>query len=78
MAGCSAGLRTQVGYSPPLKTLGIKVFSATKARDREMLGEVITDWLRGHPTFDVFDKIVTQSSDHAFHCIAITLFYWTE
>ena len=59
-----------------MKTLGIKVFSATKARDREMLGEVVTDWLRGHPTYDVFDKIVTQSSDREFHCIAITLFYW--
>jgi len=67
-----------VGYAGRLKSLGIKVFSATKARDREMLGEVITDWLRGHPKYDVFDKIVTQSSDAEFHCLAITLFYWTE
>lgn len=27
--------------------LGLKVFSATKARDRESLGETITDWIPG-------------------------------
>ncbi len=42
---------------------GVKVFSATRARDREELGEVITRWLRGNPTFQVVDKVVTQSSD---------------
>ena len=53
----------------------MKVFSATKARDRELLGEVITDWIRVHHELEVFDKIVTQSSDAEFHCLAITLFY---
>ena len=55
--------------------LGIKVFSATKARDREVLGEVITDWIRNHPELEVFDKVVTQSSDAEFHCLAITVVY---
>jgi len=54
---------------------GVKVFSATKARDREMLGEVITDWLRTNSDKDVVDKIITQSSDSEFHCLTITLFY---
>jgi len=58
--------------------LGLKVFSATKARDREGLGDVITSWIRAHPECDVFDKIVTQSSDAEFHCLAITLFYWLK
>lgn len=58
-----------------MSNLGLKVFSATKARDREVLGEAITDWLRLHPEYDVFEKIVTQSSDAEFHCLAITLFY---
>lgn len=53
---------------------GVKVFSATKARDRDMLGEVITDWLRSNPV-TVVDKVVTQSSDSEFHCLTITLFY---
>ena len=58
------------------RMLGLKVFSATKARDRESLGDVVTDWLRAHPEYEVFDKIVTQSSDAEFHCLTITLLYW--
>ena len=55
--------------------IGLKIFSATKAREREFLGETITDWIRTHPDLDVFDKIITPSSDREFHCLAITLFY---
>jgi folate-dependent tRNA-U54 methylase TrmFO/GidA len=54
---------------------GVKVFSATMAQEREALGEKVTDWIRKHPQFEVVDTVVTQSSDEAFHCIAITLFY---
>ncbi len=61
-----------------MSTIGLKVFSATKARERESLGETITDWIRLHPELEVFEKIVTQSSDAEFHCFAITLFYRTR
>ena len=54
---------------------GVKVFSATKAKDREELGEQITRWIRSNPQIRVTDKIVTQSSDSEFHCITITLFF---
>ena len=54
---------------------GVKVFSATKAREREELGENVTRWLRATPGVTVTDKIVTQSSDREFHCLTITLFY---
>lgn len=54
---------------------GVKVFSATMVRDREALGEKVTDWVRAHPQCEVVDYVVTQSSDEQFHCIAITLFY---
>ena len=54
---------------------GVKVFSATMAQDRDHLGEKITNWLKDHPNVKVVDKIVTQSSDEAFHCLAITLFF---
>ena len=54
---------------------GVKVFSATKAVDRAKLGDVITDWIRSHPQCEIVDKIVTQSSDSEFHCLAITLLY---
>lgn len=53
---------------------GVKVFSATKAKDREELGETITRWLRAHPV-QVVDKVVTQSSDNEFHCLTVVLFY---
>lgn len=54
---------------------GLKIFSATKARDREVLGETVTDWICKHPELEMLDKIVTQSSDDQFHCLCITLFY---
>ena len=57
---------------------GVKVFSATKAKDREELGEQITRWIRANPNSRIIDKIVTQSSDSEFHCITITLFFETQ
>jgi hypothetical protein len=51
------------------------VFSATKAKERELLGELITDWIRSNQNCVIVDKIVTQSSDSEFHCLTITLFY---
>lgn len=54
---------------------GVKVFSATMAQERDQLGEKITQWLKANPGVQIVDKIVTQSSDEAFHCLAITLFY---
>jgi len=54
---------------------GVKVFSATKAREREDLGEQVTNWIRNNPECRIIDKIVTQSSDREFHCLTITIFY---
>ncbi len=54
---------------------GAKVFSATKMRDREELGERITDWIRENKQFEIVDKVVTVSSDAEFHCLAITIFF---
>jgi hypothetical protein len=54
----------------------VQVFSATKQKERETLGTTITQWLKSKgDTIRVVDKIVTQSSDNAFHCLTITLFY---
>ncbi len=53
----------------------VKVFSATKAREREELGETITRWIQNNPGVQIADKIVTQSSDNEFHCVTIVLFY---
>ena len=57
---------------------GVKIFSATMAQERDQLGEKISQWLAEHPQLRVVDTVVTQSSDEAFHCLAITLFYWED
>lgn len=57
---------------------GVKIFSATMVNERGQLGDKVTDWLRRHPEYEVREVFLTQSSDEAFHCIAITLFYWEE
>lgn len=52
----------------------VKVFSTTMARDRELLGERISEWLRAHPELTPVGREVTQSSDQEFHCLTVTLF----
>ena len=54
---------------------GVKVFSATMHGDRDRLGESVTMWLAERPRLEVVDVVVSQSSDEAFHCLAITVFY---
>lgn len=54
---------------------GVKVFAATKAKEREVLGDFITMWIRNNPQFKVVDKVVRLSSDAEFHCLTIILFY---
>lgn len=57
---------------------GVKIFTATKAKEREEMGEAITKWLRENPKIVIVDKVVTQSSDNEFHCLTITFFYREE
>jgi hypothetical protein len=54
---------------------GVKTFSATMAKARDALGDQVGAWLASDPKREVVDTVVTQSSDEAFHCIAITIFY---
>jgi hypothetical protein len=54
---------------------GVKVFSATKAKEREELGETITRWLQANADFQIVDRVVSQSSDNEFHCLSVVLFY---
>jgi hypothetical protein len=55
--------------------VGVKVFSASRARERENLGEVITGWLHANPGLQLLQHAVLQSSDEAFHCLTIVLFF---
>jgi len=54
---------------------GVMVFTATKAREREGLGNKVTEWLRAAPEKEIKDVQVTQSSDEEFHCLTITFLY---
>ncbi|MBQ4335033.1 MAG: hypothetical protein IJC63_06655 [Myxococcaceae bacterium] len=54
---------------------GVKVFSATKMREREELGDTITSWIKLHPEIEIVDYVVEQSSDSEFHCLSIVIFY---
>lgn len=52
-----------------------KVFSATKHRQRAELGDWVTEWIRDHPEVEIVGREVRQSSDEAFHCLSIVIFY---
>ncbi len=54
---------------------GVKIFSTTLAREREVLGDTVTKWIRENPKAEIVDREVTQSSDKEFHCLTIALFY---
>lgn len=58
---------------------GVKVFCATMVQQRQDLGDVVTNWLedakRTKPSFEIVDIKLTQSSDEAFHCISVSIFY---
>ncbi len=54
---------------------GVKVFSATKAKERDELGEQVTRWLRANADLEIVDRQVLQSSDNEFHCLSVILFY---
>jgi len=75
------GINTQMAQHQNHTTArfnGVKVFSATMAQERENLGEKVTSWIKEHQHCQIVDTIVTQSSDEAFHCLAITVFWWED
>jgi hypothetical protein len=78
MSANQANTSGQVTLRRDVKFNGVKVFSATMVADRDQLGEKVSAWMNTHPNAKVCDIVVTQSSDEAFHCIAITVFYWED
>ena len=62
-------------WDKPLMFTGVKVFSATKAKEREELSENVTRWLKSNADLEIVDKVVRQSSDNEFHCYSIMIFY---
>jgi hypothetical protein len=78
MSANQANQSGQLTLRKDVKFNGVKVFSATMVADRDQLGEKVTMWINSHAEKKVTDLVVTQSSDEAFHCIAITVFFHEE
>jgi hypothetical protein len=51
----------------------VKVFTATRAKDRESIGETVTSWIAANPGALILKTFVTLTSDDRFHCISIVL-----
>jgi len=51
----------------------VKVFSATKARDREDIGDRVNAWIAANPGVEIVQTVVVQSSDRSFHCLSLVL-----
>lgn len=78
MSATQSNQSGQLVVRKDVKFNGVKVFSATMVADRDQLGEKVTAWIANNPDRKVTDIVITQSSDEAFHCIAITVFFWEE
>ncbi len=63
-----------VADSTVKRPTGCRVFSATRAYDREHLGEHVTAWIRAN-NVTVTEAFVAQSSDNSFHCVTMVVFY---
>jgi hypothetical protein len=60
---------------PGMAFNGVKVFSATMHRDRDVLGENVTRWMADHPRSEVVSIVMAQSSDASFHCVTCAVFF---
>jgi hypothetical protein len=78
MSANTANMSGKLTLRSDVKFNGVKVFSATMVADRDQLGEKVSAWMHNNPHLKVTDIVVTQSSDEAFHCIAITVFYFQD
>lgn len=54
---------------------GVKTFSATRAVDRERLGQEVEAWSRMNQHLEVVDVRTLQSSDKAYHCLSIVVLW---
>lgn len=58
-----------------MNVTGLKVFSATKYQERDVLGERVTEWIRARPNLEIEDIVIRQSSDSEYHCLSITVLF---
>lgn len=53
----------------------VKVFSATKYMERDVLGDKVTAWIQSKPGIVIHELRTLQSSDSEFHCLTIIVLY---
>jgi hypothetical protein len=70
--GTTAPAAPACGARPPRINV-VKVFSASRARERAELATRITAWLRANPRRTIA-KVDVMSSDVSFHCLSIVIF----
>jgi hypothetical protein len=51
----------------------VKVFSVTKAKDRESIGDRVTEWIAAHRDIRILRTFVALSSDLKYHCLSIVI-----
>jgi hypothetical protein len=51
----------------------VKVFSATKFADRDMLGDRVSEWINSKQKLKVSEIRTLLSSDEQFHCLVIVV-----
>jgi len=54
---------------------GVEIWSMTKPTERQQLGRHITSWLCANKHCSVVDVQISQSSDNAYHCVTVFLFW---
>jgi hypothetical protein len=54
---------------------GVKVFSTTHNRERETLGERVTEWTSWQREVEVIAMTSLQSSGASYHCFSIVVFF---
>ena len=51
----------------------IKVFSTTKHKGRDSIGQQVTTWIADNPSVRIVKTFVALTSDERFHCFSIVL-----
>jgi hypothetical protein len=75
LSPADTGLVTHAEY-PGRCFRSVKVFSSTKAKEREILGETVEAFAKEHNLdHDEVGLILGQSSDSEFHCTTIVMLY---
>lgn len=56
----------------------VKVFSVSKARERDELGARVTTWIAANPQVKILMTVVAQTSDREFHCLSMVFLCATD